>query len=217
MLTVCIVLSISYLIGSIPTSIIVGRWARGIDIRQFGSGNAGATNVYRVLGLKMALLVFIVDAGKAAATLLLLVNMPTDYLPLNRALFQIIAGSAIIAGNIWPIFAGFSGGKGVSTSTGVLAALTPLATGSAIAVWLAVTLTTKYVSLGSMAASLTLPAVVIAQTVIFHRPVSMALILFTLLVPAVIISTHRSNIRRLLSGTERHIGSSMHETDAHQH
>lgn len=216
MVSLCIVLVLSYLIGSVPTSIIVGRKVKGIDIRDFGSGNAGATNVYRVLGLKVALLVFAIDAGKAAATVLLLTQLQFDPLPISRTLFQMCTGLAVIGGNICPIFAGFSGGKGVSTSTGVFVALTPVATVCALVLWLAVVSTTKYISLGSIAASLILPTVVIVQRVVFHLPIPLELILLTLLMPIIILAAHRSNIKRLLSGTERQIGSNEQESGASQ-
>lgn len=215
MVTLITVLLLSYLIGSIPTSIIVGRIARGIDIRDHGSGNAGATNVYRVLGLRLALLVFGLDAGKAAATVLLVTTLRIDSLPLSVALFRIMTGLALIIGNIWPVFAGFAGGKGVTTSTGIFMALTPLATGCALLVWLAVVSLTRYVSIGSIAASLTLPIVVSCQRFLFHSSIPDEIILFTVLIPPVIIATHFSNIKRLFSGTERRIGFTTKENDAH--
>ena len=214
MMTLCAVFLLGYLIGSVPTSIIVGKIVRGIDIREHGSGNAGATNVYRTLGLRLALLVFSIDAGKAAATVLYVTRLRIDPLPIEFALFQIITGLFIIAGNIWPLFAGFAGGKGVTTSTGIFAALTPVATGCAACVWLVVFFSTGYVSLSSMAASLTLPAMVLLQKVAFHSPIPTSIVLFTLFIPVIIIATHHSNIRRLFSGTERRIRSTRKKTDA---
>lgn len=207
MVTLITLLALGYLIGSVPTSIIVGRIVRGIDIREYGSGNAGATNVYRVLGLRLALSVFLVDAGKAAATVLFLPRLRLEPLPMGLPLLQIVTGLTLIVGNVWPVFAKFAGGKGVTTSAGVLAALAPVATACAIGVWLAVTLLTRYVSLGSILASLTLPGVVAVQRVLLHRTVPLEVILFTVAIPAIIIATHRSNIKRLLSGTENQIGS----------
>jgi glycerol-3-phosphate acyltransferase PlsY len=207
MLTLLIVLVLGYSIGSVPTSIIIGRIAKGIDVRQYGSGNAGATNVYRVLGLKLALLVFAIDAGKAAITVLSVSQLRIDPSPVNHALLQILTGLATIAGNVWPIFAGFSGGKGVSTSTGVLAALLPVATGCAAVVWLAITFFTRYVSLGSISASVTLLVVVVVQRALLHQLVPIEMLLFTACIPVIIIMTHRSNMKRLLSGRERRIGT----------
>ncbi|UCE20337.1 MAG: glycerol-3-phosphate 1-O-acyltransferase PlsY [Gemmatimonadota bacterium] len=207
MLTLLVVLVLGYSIGSIPTSIIIGRIAQGIDVRGYGSGNAGATNVYRVLGLKWALLVFAIDAGKAAITVLYVSQLRIDPTPVNHALLQILAGLATIAGNVWPIFAGFSGGKGVSTSTGVFAALLPLATGCAVVVWLAITFLTRYVSLGSISASVTFLVVVVGQRAVFHQQVPVEMVLFAACMPVIIILTHRSNIKRLLSGKEKRVGT----------
>ena len=213
MITLLTVLVLGYLIGSIPTSIITGRLAKGIDVREYGSRNAGATNVYRVLGLKPALLVFVIDAGKAALTVLYLSQLRIDPLPMSGTLLQIFTGVATIAGNVWPVFAGFSGGKGVSTSTGIFFALAPIATGCAAAVWLTVIFITRYVSVGSIAASVTLFVVVIVQKVFLHQKIPIEIMIFTALIPLFIIVTHRSNIQRLLSGRERRIGTPLEGND----
>ena len=134
------VIVLSYVLGSFPTSIVVGKWLKGIDIRKHGSGNAGATNVYRVMGLGPALLVGLVDMGKGLAALLVLPRMAT-----GTTLLQILAGLAAIAGHIWPVFAGFRGGRGVITAAGVLIGLAPVAVLAAAAVWGIVTFFTGYV------------------------------------------------------------------------
>jgi glycerol-3-phosphate acyltransferase PlsY len=155
----------------------------------------------------MALLVFIVDAGKAAAAVLLVAHLGPKTLPLDVPVVQILSGLAVMAGNIWPVWVGFAGGKGVSTSAGVLLALAPLATGCAALVWMSVVAMTRYVSLASICASLTLPLVLWLRSVLLQSHVPFTLLLFTLLVPVIVLVTHRSNIRRLFSGTENRIGS----------
>ncbi len=212
MITLIICLVIGYLVGSIPTSILVGKLARGIDIRDYGSGNPGATNVYRVFGLKLALLVFIIDAGKAAATVLLVAHLKLEAMPFDISVVQVLTGLAVMAGNVWPVWIGFAGGKGVSTSTGVFLALAPLAAACTAVVWVAVVAMTRYVSLASICAALTLPLVLWLRHTLFQSRTPLALLLFTLLVPVIVLATHRSNIRRLLSGTENHLGSRAEKT-----
>lgn len=204
--TVLLVLVLSYLVGSIPTSIIVSKSLRGIDIRNYGSGNAGATNVYRVLGLRLALLVLAGDAGKGLVAVLLLSRLSIDVCPLGTTQLQVLAGLVAIAGHIWAIFAGFRGGKGVGTAVGVFFALAFVPTLIALIVWLIVTFTSRYVSLGSITAAVSLPLAALIQRNVFHHPVPTEIMVFTLVIAILILITHRSNVKRLLAGTENRFG-----------
>jgi len=199
------VIVLSYVLGSFPTSIVVGRLLRGIDIREHGSGNAGATNVYRVMGLGSALLVGLVDVGKGLVAVLVLSRIGTET-ALGTTVIQILAGLAAIAGHIWPVFAGFRGGRGVLTAAGVLIGLVPVAVFAAVVVWGGVTFSTGYVSLGSISAALTLSVVLLLGRFGLGGNPSDELLLFGCLVSVLIILRHRPNIRRLLRGEENRFG-----------
>ncbi|MGQ9559739.1 MAG: glycerol-3-phosphate 1-O-acyltransferase PlsY [Candidatus Oleimicrobiaceae bacterium] len=197
---------LSYLAGSIPTSIIVSKLFRGIDIRDFGSGNAGATNVLRVLGWKLALLVMVVDVGKGFVAARFIAPVAFPALPSHPALVQILAGASAVLGHIYTLFAGFRGGKGVGTGAGVMLALYPLPTLICVAVFLAVAFSTRYVSLASLTAVTLLPLLLILLKFVFQQPLDFYLLLFAVLVAALIVFAHRSNIRRLIAGTENRFG-----------
>ncbi len=206
MLKLLLVLLLSYLAGSIPTSIIVSKLFRGIDIREHGSGNAGATNVLRVLGWKLALLVMVVDVGKGFVAARFIAQLGTSALPGHWSLVQILAGACAVVGHIYTVFAGFRGGKGVGTGAGVMLALYPLPTLICVAVFLAVAFGTRYVSLASLTGVTLLPLILVFYKTVLHRHVDTLLLLFAVLVAALIIFAHRSNIRRLLAGTENRFG-----------
>lgn len=182
----------AYLIGAFPTSYIVGRVTRGIDLREHGSGNLGATNTYRVLGRRAAIPVFIVDIFKGW--------LPTALFPLldasPTAELAIAYGAAAIVGHVFSIYVGFKGGKGVATSAGVFLALAPLAVLIGIVLWACIVMLTGYVSLGSIAAALAVPVLVFVlqgRQPVFWLSVALA---------AFVIYSHRANIRRLLRGEE---------------
>lgn len=196
---------VSYLIGSIPTSIITGKVLRGIDIRQHGSGNAGATNVFRVLGWKAGIFVLAVDIMKGVIPTVWvykvgLVGIATE--PINA---QICAGLAAVFGHIWTIFAGFKGGKGVGTGAGMVIGLAPVAVLVALIVFVITVALTRFVSLGSILASITVPLVLFIQKLVFHDTVPVQLLVLGIFIPALIIFTHRSNIQRLFKGEENKI------------
>jgi glycerol-3-phosphate acyltransferase PlsY len=204
------VLSASYLVGSIPTSIIVGKILRGrdFDIRKEGSGNAGGTNVFRVLGWKPGITVMAIDVLKGVlATLLISQWKPFGHIPPNDTVLQILAGLAAVCGHVWTIFAGFRGGKGVGTAGGMIIALYPIAALICFLIFIIVVFFTRYVSLGSIIAAVSLPILISLWPPPPPRDAE-ALIAFSLLVSGLIIYTHRSNIRRLLSGTENRFGKS---------
>ncbi len=194
---------LSYLIGSIPFAFIIAR-KRGIkDIRQHGSGNVGATNVLRTAGVKAGLLAFILDFAKgiAATYIPILLNViPPE--PLDPLALRILTGLIAVLGHIFPIWLKFKGGKGVATTLGVLIATLPLAGLATIIIALLIILTTRYVSLGSILSTWTLPFFVI---MIYGTSVSLFVRVFITFIPLIIILTHISNIKRLLKGTENQI------------
>ncbi len=201
-MSLLLIVLLSYLAGSIPTSIIVGKLLKGIDIRDYGSKNAGATNTLRVLGWKPALVVMVVDVGKGIFATLVIAKLRIDPVNLDSSLVQIMAGLAAICGHIWTVFAGFRGGKGVATAGGMLIALYPWAALICAGIFFLTVLITRYVSVGSMTASASFPLVLVLLHYIFDIPISYPLFFLSLLIGALIIYTHRSNIRRLLNGTE---------------
>lgn len=208
MLPLIAIIFLSYLAGSIPTSIIMSRLTRGIDIRDYGSGNAGATNAIRVLGWKIGIVVIIVDVGKGVLATLLISQIgreQLDLVPLHHNLVQIIAGLSAVLGHIWTIFAGFKGGKGVGTAAGMLFSLYPLAGLICLLIFGTVLLTARYVSVASMTAAISLPIVSLILKHFFNYEISSALIYFSIFMAILIVFTHRSNIKRLLKGQESRI------------
>ena len=195
----------AYLAGSIPTSIITGKLLRGIDIREHGSRNPGATNTFRVLGKKIGIFVGAVDIFKGfLAARWLPVLLPSgDGITLENRM--ILAGIAVIAGHVWTVFSGFRGGKGVGTAFGVFIGLAPIPSLIALVVWCALTFGTGYVSLGSIAAATVLPLSVIILGML-RGDLSTPMVLISVIVCALVIVRHRSNIARLLRGEENRFG-----------
>lgn len=187
----------AFLVGSIPTGYLVAR-ARGVDIRQHGSGNIGATNVLRTLGKPLGVFVFVADALKGFAAVWLAQRLGNAEL---SAWLGIAAAVAVIAGHNYTPWLGFRGGKGIATSAGVLLALTPWTVPVIVAVWFIVFKTTRYVSIASIAASIAVPLSVAGLwwgNVAGNAP----LLGFAIVISALAIWRHRSNIRRLREGTE---------------
>ncbi|MGY8751226.1 MAG: glycerol-3-phosphate 1-O-acyltransferase PlsY [Fidelibacterota bacterium] len=206
-----ILIIISYLTGSTPTSIIVGRITNGIDIRKHGSGNAGGTNVFRVLGWKPALIVVFVDVFKG--WLPAAIFAPAFYfaqiIP-DLGVVQILCGFSAVLGHTYTIFAGFKGGKGVGTLGGMLIALFPTVFLFCLAVAVITIMLTGYVSLASMFASVSLPIFLFLLPPIFGtNPAPLSLMVFSLLIPWFITFTHRSNIQRLRNGEENQFKKAM--------
>lgn len=200
MLTIIVIIILSYLAGSIPTSIIFSKLLRGIDIRDHGSGNAGGTNAIRVLGWKIGSTVMIIDIGKGVLATLIISQIRIDPISLNPDLIQIIAGLSAILGHIWTIFASFKGGKGVGTAAGMLFSLYPVAGVICLAIFAIVLFVSRIVSVSSMSAAISLPiAVLILKS---WRDYSNELFYFALFMAVLIVFTHRSNIKRLLKGEE---------------
>jgi glycerol-3-phosphate acyltransferase PlsY len=194
-----LVIVLAYLLGSIATAVWVGKIFHGTDVREHGSGNAGATNVIRVLGWKTGVPVLLIDVlkGWVAAMLPVFLNMADDGSALLTN-YQIIAGLAAVAGHIYPVFAGFHGGKGVATIFGVLLAINPLVTISCFGVFLCVLLISGYASLGSMTAGISFPVLLF----FFFETPSVWLKVFSVLVAVALLITHRHNIIRLIKGKE---------------
>jgi len=208
-----LILALAYVIGSIPTSIIVARTLRGIDIRQHGSGNAGGTNVFRVLGPGPGIFVMAVDIFKGfAATYWVSQIRLYPGLPFEQDVIMILAGCAVVAGHIWTVFARFRGGKGVGTAAGMLLALYPLALLICIGVFFIVLRTTRIMSLASMSAAVTLPIVLSLFRFVYDIPITNPLYIFSFIMMALILSTHRSNIKRLLKGEEFKFGKSKNKS-----
>jgi acyl phosphate:glycerol-3-phosphate acyltransferase len=187
----------SYLIGAIPTSYIAARSLAGIDLREHGSKNLGATNLYRVLGWRFALPVGLIDAAKGAVPVLVFARMVS-----SSELFALIAGITAVVGHVYSVFVGFKGGKGVATAAGVMLALTPLALGVSLVVWLGLVFLTGYVSVGSIAAAAIFPLAVLW----LEHPSAPEILWLDVGVAAGIIWLHRANIQRLLKGTENRFG-----------
>jgi glycerol-3-phosphate acyltransferase PlsY len=161
MTTVVAILAVAYLVGGIPWSLLVVRWTKGLDLRRVGSGNLGASNVYRVLGAKGALAVLGLDMAKGVVAPLAIARLRFDAPPVGSDVLALLAGVAAIAGHVFPPYVGFKGGKGIATTAGVFAALEPRAFGVAFAAFaLALAASRGIVSVGSLLAALVLPIAV---------------------------------------------------------
>jgi len=191
----------AYLIGSTPTAVWVSKYYFGIDIRDYGSGNAGATNTYRVLGAKWGTIVMIVDMLKGVVATSLWILIPFYIHQANdwdRTNLMIGLGLAAVAGHIFPIWAGFKGGKGVATLFGMILAIQPIVAVCCVGVFLLVLYLTRFVSLSSILSSVAFAVFILF---IFNDDVTLYRI-FSVAVALMVILTHQKNINRLLNGTE---------------
>ncbi len=189
-------LILSYLVGAIPTSYLAGRMFRGIDLRKHGSGNLGATNLYRTLGWKYAIPVGLFDIAKGAVPVVLFAPQVSA-----SERVAVACGIAAVLGHVYSVFVRFRGGKGVATAAGVMLGLAPYAVLALIVLWALIVFGTGYVSLGSIVAAALLPLAVW----VLH-PGARGLLPVIGLVAAGIVWLHRANIRRLLAGTENRFG-----------
>ena len=189
---IVIAILLSYLIGSIPSGFLLTKYVMKTDVREYGSGNIGATNVARVMGLKSGVLVAVFDILKGFIGVMLGQMIIGD----AASVYILLVAVAAIAGHDWSIFMGFTGGKGVATTFGVILRLYPLAFLVYALIWLVLVLTTRYVSLGSIIGSMSLPFV------IYFSGFSGANIFFGVLLSLFVLYTHRANIQRLLKGEE---------------
>uniref|UniRef100_B8HRY4 Glycerol-3-phosphate acyltransferase n=1 Tax=Cyanothece sp. (strain PCC 7425 / ATCC 29141) TaxID=395961 RepID=B8HRY4_CYAP4 len=213
-LLVTVLLLGSYLLGSIPTGYLLGRWLKGIDIREYGSGSTGATNVLRTLGKGPGLLVLLVDVGKGALAIALIrwvcspnfVLLPPEILSPDWIDWIVISGSlAAILGHSKPLWLSFKGGKSVATSLGILLALDWRIGLATLGVFGLVIALSRWVSLSSISAAIALPLLMLG----FAQP--LPYLLFALVGSGYVIGRHRSNIQRLLAGTEPRLGETAPE------
>ena len=214
MLNLLVILILSYLVGSIPTSIIISKWVKNIDIRNYGSGNAGGTNVMRVLGWKYGLTVIFLDALKGVIAVVLIARLFYGPLPFTNVspfddftLVQIIAGMSAVIGHVWTVFASFKGGKGIATALGMLLMLVTVDMLIAVGVFALVVVISRYVSLGSIIAAISVPATLFIRENLFHVdiPGYSTLLPFIIGVTALVIFTHRKNLVRIINGNENKI------------
>jgi len=199
-IAICIEILAAYLLGSVPSAVWVGKMLYGVDVRQHGSGNAGATNVIRVLGYKAGIPVLLFDVFKGWMAVRIGMLFSVAGISASVQPYLLIAlGMAAVMGHVFPVFAGFRGGKGVGTLAGVGLALYPWALLMVLGVFIAVLAVTRYVSLSSIFAALVFPLAVWFLTGVRHP----GLVGLSLVVAVFIPVTHRRNIRRLLRGEER--------------
>lgn len=196
LLTELLLLFLAYLLGAIPTGLLLGLLVKGIDVRERGSGNIGSTNVWRVLGWKLGVATLVLDAAKALVAVLALPLVAMGALPA----FAVLAGAAVLLGNFFNIFLGGKGGKGAATSLGVFLGLAPLPMLITFAVFLVLVASLRIVSLGSVTGAVLMPVLV----AVFHG--FGALFVLVLIISLLVIVKHRTNIQRLLAGTEPRIG-----------
>lgn len=201
------IILISYLIGSIPTSVWLGRLFYGVDIRQHGSGNAGGTNMFRVLGWKPGLIVFVVDVSKGFVPVWVIGHWQTPAVGDLQLYLQLLAGAAAVIGHVWPVLAGFRGGKGIATLTGSLLVLSPQSVVVGSVVFALVVALTRYVSLSSITAVLSFPCTLLVSQLWFHWNIPYALLAASGLAVLFVLFTHRTNIKRLLANTENRVGN----------
>jgi len=192
---------LAYLLGSIPTAVWYGKRVHDTDIREYGSGNAGATNTFRVLGKRAGIIVLMIDmlkgatAASMAHALLRLEAIPTDRL----IEFQLLLGIVAVLGHIFPIFTNFDGGKGVATLLGMMLAIQPVVALLCIVIFLIILISTKYVSLGSLLGALSFPLLLLLRPFRTGEPL---LVAFGFVMFALLAITHQKNIRRILNGDE---------------
>ncbi|HET6423133.1 MAG TPA: glycerol-3-phosphate 1-O-acyltransferase PlsY [Planctomycetaceae bacterium] len=193
----------SYLIGSIPFGLLLVRWIKGVDLRSYGSGNIGATNASRVLGGKWGAVILLLDAAKGLLPTLFLSQYFID--PLGGRHARVLAGTCAILGHVFPVWLRFRGGKGVATALGVASILGwPWAILAATGTFLAVFITTRIVSLGSVLAAAVFAGVKVYELApLWFEESRWSMTLFSTVIPALIILWHRSNLLRLLRGEER--------------
>lgn len=191
-------LLIAYLIGAIPTAVWIGRTFYDIDVREYGSGNAGATNTFRVLGKKAGIPVLIIDIFKGWLAVRI-ANYSDLQIDSNQYIsLQLVLGVAALIGHIFPVFVGFRGGKGIATLVGIMLAVHPYGALAAIILFVVVLIITKYVSLGSIISAICFPFLIL----FYFKETSQVLILFSFLIAILVIITHQKNIQRLIRGEE---------------
>jgi glycerol-3-phosphate acyltransferase PlsY len=214
MLSLAAIIVLSYFVGSIPTSIIVTKLVRGVDIRNYGSGNAGGTNVARLLGWKAGVAVVAIDIMKGYVATMILTKLMLGPIPFRNitpfedlTVIRIIAGCAAILGHIWTAFGGFRGGKGIATAGGVLLGLATIEVLVALGIFMLVFGLSRYVSLGSISGAIAFPLAMLFRHNVCRVDLQgyNTLIFFSVGIALLLIFTHRANIRRLLDGNEHRL------------
>lgn len=202
--TVVVLAIAAYLLGSIPSAVWIGKHFYGIDVREHGSRNAGTTNTLRVLGRRAAIPVFAIDflKGYVAVSLSILAAYHADITSNDIYNLKVLLVVCAVVGHIFPIFAGFRGGKGVATLAGAVMGMDPSSVMLCLAVWVLVLIATHYVSLSSIVAGLCFPVFILISP---KTNGSLTLVIFSCVVAVLLIITHRKNIKRLRSGTESKI------------
>lgn len=215
MWSLIVIVLLSYFLGSIPGALWSSKGLHGVDIRNYGSHNAGATNAFRVVGWQAGALATLVDFGKGFLSAGVVASMiridPVPNLSVfgweSATVLGLLAGVVAVFGHMYPIFARFEGGKGVNTAAGVLFALTPITMVLTIVVFAVVLFSWRYVSLASITAAVAFPTVVAIRRFAFGIDLDPSLLLFGSLLALAIVVAHRSNIQRLLNGTENRVSS----------
>ncbi|MDX1617695.1 MAG: glycerol-3-phosphate 1-O-acyltransferase PlsY [Balneolaceae bacterium] len=216
MVALGVVILLSYLAGSIPSSIWMGRLVKGVDIRNYGSGNAGATNTFRLLGWKPGVVVLLIDFFKGFASSLWISQLafqigsgPVSIIPNWEIVpfLQILCGVTAVFGHMFPIFSSFDGGKGMATAAGMLSGIEPVSVAITAGVFLVVMLVSHYVSLASLVAAFIYPIILVVLRYYFGWPIDGSILIFGAIIGLGIIIKHRGNIRRLLKGEENRVSS----------
>lgn len=211
MLSIVIMIFVSYLIGSIPFAYIVGKVFKGIDLRKQGSGNLGSTNAFRVLGIPLGILVQVLDIAKGLVAVIFVSTFFYTHLPFanhtpfeDQTLVKIIAGLSAVIGHTFSVFVNFKGGKGINTALGMLISLAPIDVSISIGFFVLILISSGYVSLGSIIASFVLPVTMFVRENFFKVEIYgyNTLIVFSIAISIFLIYNHRSNIMRLLRGHE---------------
>jgi glycerol-3-phosphate acyltransferase PlsY len=215
------IIVLSYLVGSIPNSIIISKAVKGIDIREHGSGNAGGTNVMRVMGWKYGVIAILLDAFKGVVAVVFIARLHYGGMPFENVtpfddftLVQIIAGISAVIGHIWTVFAGFKGGKGIATALGMLIIIVTIDMLVAVAVFAIVVSVSRYISLGSILGAIAVPLTLVIRENLFHVNIEGygTLLPFLIFVSLLVIYTHRKNVVRLINGNENKVNFSKNKT-----
>ncbi len=187
---------IAYLLGSIPSAVWLGKWFHGIDVREHGSKNAGATNSFRVLGKRTGIMVLVLDVSKGVLTMLVSLLLLEQT---GSMIYQMVSAGICVLGHVFPVFANFRGGKGVATSLGVFLGLNPYTAVTCILVFILVFIASRYVSLSSITAAFLLPFI---SFFIYHQE-ALEFLYFNIILSLIVILAHHKNIKRLIAGEEQ--------------